>query len=64
MTATASPTVHRLVSIALRAASTPITPLERLEVALERSLAVARDTTRTEQDRLKELRQRIELMHT
>ncbi len=40
----------------------PITELERLETALECALTVAKDSTRSEADRVKELRLRVSLM--
>lgn len=41
---------------------TPITPLERLETALECALLVVKDTSRTEAGRMRELKTRVSLM--
>lgn len=64
MTATASQEkqVSQLVAAFCRALAQPIPETQRIGWALESALAVARDTTRSEDDRLKELRTRIQIM--
>jgi hypothetical protein len=53
--------VKELIQIFCRAMIPP-TPLERLETHLEAALEVARDESRTEAERLRELNTRLRLM--
>jgi hypothetical protein len=52
---------HHLLAI-FRRAIRPPTPLERLETHLEAALEVARDESRTEAERLQELKTRLRLL--
>jgi hypothetical protein len=54
--------VNPLIDGFIAAIAKPFTPLETLTVYLEAALDCARDTSRSEQDRMRELRLRISLM--
>jgi len=56
------PRPNPLIAGFCRALARPITALEEITIHLEAAIDCARDETRSEADRMKELRTRLELM--
>jgi hypothetical protein len=54
--------VRRLMNAFFRAVGKPITPLEDMTIHLQAALDCAKDTSKTEAARVKELKLRIQLM--
>jgi hypothetical protein len=57
-----TPHPNPLIEGFIRGLTTPFTPLEELTIHLEAALYAAKDTSKSEAARMKELRTRIELM--
>jgi hypothetical protein len=64
MTATTHQAAVHRISRSFFKCFTPPTELERIEAHLEAALDCARDTSKSEADRMRELRTRIKLMPT
>jgi hypothetical protein len=59
-----TPHPNPLIEGFCRALAKPFSPLEELTIHLEAALHAAKDTSKSEADRMKELRTRIKLMPT